>query len=276
MERKTNIAGFMIGFLLAMSLPVHAAWETGGKVGFDSNVDRAINGGSSDTYLGGYLQYAREATGETRLGWTLSASLEGNAVIKNHELTNARFTLAPGVAFFPYLTWSINFSPFVQGTAVADTDQSALAFGTKVSLKQPIGKKIYLGEYYVYTDSRANEEVYSYSENALGIYLGVNWARTLFTEVGYEFSHGDSFQTLGTKTMTSMGGNGQGKQHRYSSTFSTEVFKEKVDRRIIGFMAVMEIVPALYSNFSYTYATLKGDLGTSIVHTGFIGLSYHF
>ncbi len=276
MEKKATIAWLIIGFLLAISLPVHAAWETGGKVGFDSNVNRAINGGDSDTYLGGYLLYSKEATGETRLDWTLSASMEGNGFLKNNDLSNAYFTLAPGITFFPYLTWSLNVSPFVQGKAVADSDQSALAFGAKVSLKQPIGKNLYLGEYYIYTDSRANEDVYSYTENALGIYLGVNWTRTFFSELGYEFSHGDSFQTLGTTSTTATGGNGKGKQRRYSSTFGTEVFKEKVDRHSVGLTAGIELIPSLFSNFSYTYSTMKGDLGTSINHTGFIGLSYHF
>jgi len=278
MEKKATIVLFLMGILMAISLPVYAAWETGGKVGFDSNVNRAINGGDSDTYLGGYLLYSREATGETRLDWTLSASMEGNAFLKNNDLSNACFTLAPGITFFPYLTWSINVSPFVQGRAVADSDQSALAFGAKVSLKQPIGKSVYLGEYYVYTDNRANEEVYSYTENTLGIYLGINWTRTFFSEAGYEYSRGDSFQTLGTTSTTSTGGMGMGRgnQRRYSSTFETVVFKEKVDRHSVGLTAGIELIPSLFSNFSYTYSTMKGDLGTSIDHTGSIGLSYHF
>src|SRR4030067_3821873 len=133
MEKKVTIAGFLIGFLLAVSLPA-----------------------------------------------------------------DAPVTLSPGLTFFPYLTWSVNVSPFVQGKAVADSDQSAQAFGAKVSLKQPIGKNVYLGEYYVYTESRANEDVYSYTENALGIYLGVNWTRAFFSEVGYEFSRGDSFRSIPT------------------------------------------------------------------------------
>ena len=190
MEKKATIGVFLMAILMAVSIPVYAAWETGGKVGFDSNVNRAIDGGDSDTYLGGYLLYLREASGETRLDWTFSASMEGNGFFKNNDLSNAYFTLAPGITFFPYLTWSINISPFAQGKAVADNDQSALAFGAKVSLKQPIGKSVYLGEYYVYTDSRADEEVYSYTENALGIYLGINWTRTFFSEVGYECQGG--------------------------------------------------------------------------------------
>ena len=276
MIKKTNFACFILWFLLAVSLPVHAAWEIGGKAGFDSNVNRAISGGDSDSYLGGYLQYSRGATGETRLDWTFSASLEGNVFLKNNDLSNAYLTLAPGLTFFPYLTWSINVSPFVQGKAVADSEQSAVAYGAKVSLRQPIGKNVYLGEYYVYTDSRANEDVYSYADNALGIYLGVNWTRAFFSEVGYEFSRGDSFRTLGTTNSTSSGGKGKGKQHRYSSTFGTEVFKDKVDRHSLGATAGIELFPSLFSNFSYTYSTLKSDLGTSIDHTGFIGLSYYF
>ena len=276
MIRKTDLACFIIGFLWAISLPAHAGWEVGGKAGFDSNVNRAVSGGDSDTYLGGYLQYAREATGETRLDWTFSASLEGNVFFNNNDLSNGSLTLAPGLTFFPYLTWSINVSPFVQGRAVADTEQSAGAFGAKVSLKQPIGKSVYLGEYYVYTDSRANEDVYSYIENTLGIYLGVNWTRAFFSEVGYEYSHGDSFRSIPTTTTTVSGGRGRGKQQQYSSTFGNEVIKEKVDRHSFGATAGIELAPFLFTNFSYTYSTLKGDLGTSIDHTGYIGLSYHF
>jgi hypothetical protein len=276
MEKKATIALFLMGILMAISLPVYAAWETGAKVGFDSNVNRAINGGDSDTYLGGYLLYSKEPTGQTRLDWTLSASMEGNGFLKNNDLSNAYLTLAPGITFFPYLTWSVNISPFVQGKAMADSDQSALAFGAKVSLVQPIGKNVYMGEYYIYTDSRANEDVYSYAENALGIYLGINWTRTFFSEVGYEYSRGDSFQTIGTSSTTSTGWMGRGKQRRYSSTFETEVFKDKVDRHSVGLTAGIELIPSLFSNFSYTYSTMKGDLGTSIDHTGFMGLSYHF
>lgn len=277
MIRKTIWDCFIIGFLLAISVPVHATWEVEGKAGFDSNVNRAIGGGDNDTYFGGYLQYAREATGETRFDWTFSASLGGNVFFKNNDLNNGSLILAPGLTFFPYLTWSINVSPFVQGKAVADTEQSAVAFGAKVSLNQPIGKSVYLGEYYIYIDSRANEDVYSYIENALGIYLGVNWTHAFFTEAGYEYSHGDSFQTLGTSSSTSsMGGQGMGKQRRFSSSFGTEVFKEKVYRHSLGATAGIEIFPSLFTNFSYTYSTMKGDLGTSIDHTGFIGLSYHF
>ena len=276
MEKKVTIAGFLIGFLLAVSLPADAAWEIGGKAGFDSNVNRAVSGGGRDTYLGGYLQYSREATGETRLDWTFSASMEGNVFLKNNDLSNAHLTLAPGLTFFPYLTWSVNVSPFVQGKAVADSDQSALAFGAKVSLKQPIGKNVYLGEYYVYTESRANEDVYSYTENALGIYLGVNWTRAFFSEVGYEFSRGDSFRSIPTTNTPVSGGRGKGKQQRFSSTFGTVVFKEKVDRHSFGATVGIELAPSLFSNFFYTYSTMKGDLGTSTGHTGFIGLSYHF
>jgi hypothetical protein len=279
-QKKTTIALFLMGILMAVAIPVYAAWETGGKVGFDSNVNRSVNGGDSDTYLGGYLVYSKEATGATRFNWTLFASMEGNGYLKNHDLSYACLTLAPGITFFPYLNWSINIFPFVRGKAVADSDQSALAFGAKVSLKQPIGKGVYLGEYYVYTDSRAKEEVYSYTENALGIYLGINWTRTFFSELGYEYSRGDSFQTMETSSTSSAGGMGtgmgMGENHMYSSTFGTEVFKDNVDGHSIGLTAGIELFPSLFSNFSYTYSTMKGDLGTSIDHTGFIGLSYQF
>ena len=277
---KNSFYFFIIGLILSISLPVYAELSIGGKVGYDSNVNRTINDAVGDTYLGTYLQYAREVSGETRLDWTFAASLAGNAFLKNNDLSNACVTLAPGLTFFPHLSWSINISPFVQGKVVSDDDQSALAFGAKINLKQPLGKYVYLGEYYTYTDNRADMNIYSYTENALGIVLGINWTRTFFTEIGYEFSKGDSFQTLestSTSTSTTTGrGKGKGKQYGYSSTFATEVYKDQVDRHSVGFTLGIEILPSLFSNLSYTYSTMTGDLGTSDNHIGLVGISYHF
>jgi hypothetical protein len=275
---KNSFYFFIIGLVLSISLPVSAELSIGGKVGYDSNVNRTINDAVGDTYLGAYIQYARDFSGETRLDWTFAASLAGNLFLKNNDLSNACITVAPGLIYFPHLSWSINISPFVQGKVVSDKDQSALAFGAKINLKQPLGKYAYLSEYYTYTNSRADMDIYSYTENALGIVLGINWTRTFFTEIGYEFSKGDSFQTLeSTRTITTTTtGRGRGKQYGYSSTFATEVYKDQVDRHGVGFTLGIEILPSLFSNLSYTYSTMTGDLGTSNNHTGLVGISYHF
>ncbi|MGB5219053.1 MAG: hypothetical protein WBN66_12230 [Smithella sp.] len=275
---KNSLACFITGIILFVSAPVYAAWETGVKVGYDSNVNRTISDAVGDTYVGAYLQYAREVSGETRLDWTFGASLEGNAFLENSDLSHAGVTLAPGIIFFPYLTWSINIYPFVQGKVFSDSDQSAVAFGAKINLKQPLGKYVYLGEYYIYTDNRADMDIYSYTENALGVVLGINWTRAFFTEIGYEFSRGDSFRTLeeeSTTTITTTG-RGRGNRYGYSSTFSSDLYKEDVDRHSIGFTIGMEIFPSLSSNLSYTYSTMTGDLGTSHNHAGLVGISYRF
>jgi len=267
----------IIALLLATSLPVHAAWEIGGKAGYDSNVNRTIDNATGDTFLGAYVQYAREASGETRLDWTFAASLEGYVFLNNRDLSNTGVTAAPGLTFFPYLSWSINVSPFVQGKAVADSDQTSVAFGVKVNLRQPLGKYVYLGEYYMYTDSRAQTDIYSYAEHAVGVLLGVNWTRTFFTEIGYEFSKGDSFLTFDTDgAVSATTGRGRGKQYGYSSTFSTEVYKDQINRHSVGLTAGFEIFPSFMVSASYMYSTMTGDLGTSNNHTATAGISYRF
>jgi len=284
MKRRKIVAGLVLAvFWLFGGEEVFAGWETGGKAGYDSNVNRAIDGGKSDIFLSGYLSFLKDASGETRTDWTFLSALEGAAYAEVNDLSYASLTLAPGLTFFPYLTWTVNLSPFVQAKGVADSDQSALAFGAKVSLKQRLGKSIYSGQYYVYTDSRANEDVYSYTENTLGIYMGINWTKAFSSEFGYEYSHGDSFRSASASHGSAKGagegkggGKTKGKQHKYSETFGNEVFREKVDRHSFGITAGIEILPSLLSNFSYTYSTMKGDSGTSIDHTGYIGLSYQF
>lgn len=155
MKVKISLYCLVVGMISMTSLPAYATWEIGGKVGYDSNVNRTVGGAEGDTYLGGYLQYGREISGETRFDWTLSASLGGNVFFENDNLNNAFINFTPGIIYFPYLSYSINISPFVIGKVSTDKDQSAIAFGAKINLRQPFNKYFYMGEYYIYTDSRA-------------------------------------------------------------------------------------------------------------------------
>jgi len=262
-------------FLFALLLPsiASAEWETGAKIGFDSNIDRAIDNEKSDTYVGAYLSFLRNPSGESRVDWTLAATLEGSLFLRLEDLSYGAFTLAPGITLIPHRLWTINISPFFQAKGLGDSDQSALAYGAKLSMRQQIGKNVYTGQYYLYKDSRAEEDVYSFIENALGIYVGKNWPQTFYTEIGYEYSHGDSFRSFGSSAPS---GFGRGKQRRFSSTFDREVIKEKVDRHSIGISAGFDWTKSLFSTINYNYTALEGDSGSSSSHSGFISLGYRF
>ena len=264
--------------MIMMGAWVHAAaeWETGSRVGFDSNVDRAIDRARGDSYLSAYLSFFREASGESRTDWTLSTTMEGAAFARFHDLDYFLLTVAPGVNFIPHRTWAIQVSPFVQLKGVKDSDQSSLALGGRLSLKEHITRNLYAGQYYTYRDSKAREEVYSSAENALGAFLGMNWTRTFFTEIGYEYSRGDSFQTLDTTSTVLSTGRGRGKQRRFSTAFEREIIKEEVDRHSIGISAGFDWTKSLFSLVSYTCTILKGDVGTSTAHGAFIGFGYRF
>jgi hypothetical protein len=263
---------FCLVLLLLPSEPF-ADWEAGGRLGFDSNVDRAIGNEQSDSYLSASLTFLRGASGESRIDWTLAATLEGSAFFQLTDLSYGALTVAPGITLIPHRLWTINLSPFIQAKGVADSDQSSLAFGGKVSMRQEIGKDLYLGQYYIYRDSRAQEDVYSYVENALGIYAGKNWSRAFYTEIGYEYSRGDSFRTLDAGGPR---GSGKGKQHRYSQTFGKEVIKEKVNRQSIGISGGIDWNKDLFSTVAYAYTGIDGDSGFSSSHSGFISLGYRF
>jgi len=253
-----------------------AEWETGGKAGFESNVDRAIEGGSGDSYFSSYLSFFRAPSGESRTDWTLAATLEGGLYARFRDLDYLLLTVAPGINFIPYRTWTIHVSPFIQLKGVKDSDQSSLALGGRLSMKEQITKDLYAGQYYIYRDSEAREDVYSFTENALGAFLGMNWTRTFFTEIGYEYSHGDSFQTIGIPSTVLSTGRGRGKQRRFSTAFETVIIKEKVDRHSFGVSAGIDWTQSLFSLASYTYSSMTGDAGTSLSHVGFIGLGYRF
>ena len=258
---------------LFCSSRVSAEWEAGAKLGFDSNVDRAIGNEQSDAYLSASLSFLRGASGESRIDWTLAATLEGSAFFRLTDLSYGALTLAPGITLIPHRLWTINLSAFIQAKGVADSDQSALAYGGKVSMRQEIEKDFYTGQYYIYRDSRAEEDIYSYVENALGIFVGKNWSRAFYTEIGYEYSYGDSFRTLDIETPR---GAGKGKQHRYSQTFGKEVIKEKVNRHSIGISAGIDWTKELFSTVAYAYTGVDGDSGFSSSHSGFISLGYRF
>ena len=271
--RKIFWVHFFSLFVFLLPSVASADWETGAKIGFDSNIDRAIDNGKSDSYLGAYLSFLRNPSGESRVDWTLAANLEGSLFFRLEDLSYGALTLAPGISLIPHRVWTINISPFFQAKGVGDSDQSALAYGAKISMRQQLGKDVYAGEYYIYKDSRADEDVYSFIENALGVYIGKSWSRTFYTEIGYEYSHGDSFRTFSSSVPI---GFGRGKQRRFSSAFGEEVIQEKVDRHSVSLSAGVDWTKSFFSTFNYSYTAVKGDSGSSPAHSGFISLGYRF
>ncbi len=193
------------GMLLMAAGSAVAGWEAGTKLGFDSNVGRSIHGGKSDAYLLAYGGFSREPSGESRGDWVFSASAEGAAFASVTDLDYAAITLSPGLVYFPHAGWTITVAPILQAKTVKDSDQSAVAFGGKIEVRERLGEKAYLAEHYAYRDSRATSDIFSYKEHAVGALLGVNWTPALSSEIGYEFSRGDSFLSVGTSTATSGG-----------------------------------------------------------------------
>lgn len=256
---------------------VSAGWETGAKVGFDTDVSRSISGGESDEYLLGYAAYSREPSGEARLDWSFSAVGESAAYANLSELDYAAVTFSPGLVYFNRPGWIISAAPFLQAKGVRDSNQSAIAFGGKLLFRQRLPSDFYLGEYYAYTDSRANADTFSITEHALGAFLGRNWTSTFSTEIGYEFSRGDSFRSVEASPSIPGGTGGfGGEHHMFSSAFGTEVVRERVDRHAIGVSAAIDWSKSIFSAAGYTFTNRRGDLGSSGSHAGFLGVGYRF
>ncbi|OGW46645.1 MAG: hypothetical protein A2Y66_03645 [Nitrospirae bacterium RBG_13_41_22] len=277
---KLAIGSFFFALILSWNIQARAAWEAGTKVGFDSNIDRAIDGGENDFYISAYVSLSREPKGESRIDWFVTTTVEGTAYKKISGLDYGEITLAPGVLYLPHRLLSITISPFFQAKSVSDSDQSALAFGGKASLRQQIRPDFYLGQYYIYRNSTAEVDTYSFEEHVIGIYGGLNWTSSIFSEIGYEYSHGDSFRSLNsslTETHNNMQhSHGKRLRRRYSSTFETFVIKETVDRNAVGVNIGIDWNKSFFSLVDYTFSNIKGDSGVSTSHSGFVGIGYKF
>ncbi len=263
----------LAGWILLWSVPALAGREVGATLGFDTNVNRAVDDSQSDVHLGGYAAFQRAPDGESRYDWAATATVEGSVSLEVSDLSFVALAVEPGIVFFPRWWLTVAAYPFLQGKAVKDTDQSAVSFGGKIRFREQIRKNLYLGQYYVYTDSRANEEVYSYTEHAVGAFAGVLWGHGAFTEIGYEFSHGDSFRTVSPNTPLPPG---MGKGRRYSGAFGAEVVRDTVDRHAVSASAGIDWTPSLTFQAGYTYATNEGDLGPFTNHSGYAGAAYRF
>jgi hypothetical protein len=277
-----------------------AGWETGAKAGYDSNIDRAVDGGISDSYMTGFLSFMKNPGEGTKTDWSLNLSLEGTHYAESAYLNSGMACIKPAIIFYPLPRWRVNISPFINATVVSDEEQSALAVGGELGMKQLLGRRFYIGEYFIYKHSRADVDVYSYKEKAAGAYAGVNWTGAFWSEVGYEFSRGDSFRAVeeiitaqvitsqivmsqagvgGQGGTGSQGGSGQGNMGnspRFSQSYNEYIINEPVDRQTIGINMGYQFTRNIFSFINYAYTTYKGDAGTSKSHTGTIGIGFNF
>lgn len=274
--RRLSMIIFFTALLLGAGVSyAEMRWETGAKAGFDSNIDRAITGGKSDSFLTGFFSFVRFPEGNKKLDWTFDAGIEGTAYAQSGDLNYAAVLLAPGVVFHPHAKWSLAIAPFIQVKGVRDSEQSAVAFGGKIIMRQRWNDRYYTGQYFLYTDSNADAGIYSFEEKAAAAFAGINWTKAFWTELGYEFSRGDSFRTVENVASIPVG-IGQGHRYRYSEAYSQYVFREPVDRHTIGINLGCDFTENIFSVLSYAYAAYRGDSGTSESHTASIGLGCRF
>lgn len=268
---RAAIGGLAMILAATFVRPAPAAWEAGGKAGYESNVDRRIGGGRGDGWLGGYAAFLREPSGESRLDWSLSAVAEGAAFARFDELDFVSVTVKPGAVVFPYRALTLVLSPFAQAKAVRDGDQTALAFGGSVVLREPVSRSVYLGQYYVYTDSRARVDTYSFQDHAVGGFVGISGKAGAFCELGYEYGRGDSFRTLETGTAA-----GFGMRRRFSSAFGIDVVRETVDRNAVSLAAGIDLTAKAFLRAEYTFTATDGALGSATSHAAFVGAGRRF
>jgi hypothetical protein len=280
--RGFAFAAALLGMFVLLPGKGFAGWEIGARGGFDSNVGRSVDGKESDVFLLGHAAYLRQADGETRFDWTLSAVVEGAAYADYSDLDYGSASIMPGLLWIVRPGWTVNLSPFFQVKGVRDRDQSSYAFGARADLRQGLSRKLYLAESVSWTDSRADVETYSYTEFAAGAAFGVNWTDAAFTEIGYRYARGDSFLSLGTAALIPGGGGGGGPGYRggshpvYSTVFGSDVVRDRVDSHAVELSAGIDWSPSLFGVLNLTWQTIRGDVGTADSFSGIAGIGYRF
>lgn len=281
------LLSFIVGLCALMTPAAYAEWETAVRGGYSSNVDHSIRDPQGDSYVTGNLTYVKGISGESRLNWTFDASVEGTGYLRNEDLSYGEITLAPALVYFLRHNWTVSISPFVQGKAVADSDQSAVTLGGRISMREQVNPAIYLSQFYLYRASTASSSVYSAWEHVMGAVMGTQWTKRFFSEVGYEYAHGDAFRSVdnsggGHQGGSSGGGSGsgqgkmRGRRGMFSSSFDALVFREIVDRHAVGMTIGYDWTKSLFSTAGYTYSVTNGSSGTSYNHAGFASLGYRF
>jgi len=296
---KFLLLAVLTSLFILLSYEAFAGAEIGAKAGYDSNIDRAVGGGMSDTFMAGFLSFSKEIGDGSGTDFSINLGLEGARYADSTYLNYGMVSIKPAIIFYPNTKWRIDISPFIQATGVSDEEQSALAVGGEIGMKQLWGRRYYSGEYFVYTDSRADVDIYSYKEKAVGVYAGVNWTDAFWSEMRFEFSRGDSFRAVGeiitTEVVTSQivtsqagkggqGGNGQGgtgqygsgNSPRYSEAYNEYIINEPVDRQTIGVDMGYQFNRHLSLFVNYAYITYNGDAGDSESHAGTVGIGYSF
>jgi hypothetical protein len=259
----------ILSVIVSDALPAMAGWEIGAKAGFDTNIDRSVREAEEDASFSSYVSFLREPKGETRVDWSLAATVEGTAYKEFSDLNYAEITLAPAIEYVPNLSWRITVSPFLQAKAVRDSDQSAFALGSKINVREQLCGNFYLGQYYLYKNSSAGADIYSFYEHALGIYSGINFSKRVFGELGYEYSHGTSFLGVGQSGSIS---HGKARNRRYSSSYKEYVVKDTVNRNSFGANIGISVIKNLFTTLNYTFADITGEVGSATSHSGFVSI----
>ncbi|MDY6953908.1 MAG: hypothetical protein SWE60_20565 [Thermodesulfobacteriota bacterium] len=274
-----SVARYLVaGAVLFCGAQNARAWELGTKIGFDTNINRSVDNEEADSYMAAYGLYKWEPVLGGPLTWKAAVSLEGMAYSDFSDLNCAVATISPGLTYRRGRKWEMGLHAFLEGKGVRDEDQSALTFGAKVSLHRKWRRDHYIGAYYVFADSHAEADTYSFSEHSLGAFVGRNWTPWFFGEISYEFASGDSFRAVDGETVMSSG-QGAGRhraRRRYSQAFGTDVIRESVDQHTIGADLGFDVTASFFLWVSYSFSSATGDLGTSTAHAGFAGIGYAF
>jgi hypothetical protein len=289
MMSRLYLVGALAAAVLLASAPAESVSELLTRVEFDSNVNRGITERKSDGAVSVLLSTERQPSGESRVEWVYDAAVQAAGYFTYTDLNYLELSSSVGLLYRPHALVTVTVRPFASVRGVSDSAQSAVTIGAQASVSEQVSAALTLTQYYVYRQAFAREDTYSYGMQSGGLVIAVSPVRNVLAEASYEISYGDSFvspgpggppEHSGRPDKDSGGGNAggpeQGQKVRFSRAFDQFVIKEKITLHTLGFRAQINLAPAWFCAFRYSYGAWTGESGNSSVHLGSLAIIWRF
>jgi hypothetical protein len=234
--------------------------DTGAGGGYEDNLNNAT---SDDQKEGSAFSTAwiilSGSTGVDRGRLFLSAGYSGTYYADFTDLTVNGFTVRGGL-LYPLTDQTLLSGGVLWGArSYGDSDRDATVYGVSLALKTQVYPRFTTRVDYHYTQNAAEESVFSYDANRLGVSGLVKALEAAFLTFGYalEFTERNLYQS--TAAPTPLGARGR----RASATFgpNQDVLKADAVAHIFSVDWDQVIYKELYTLIGYSYSYVRSDPG---------------
>lgn len=250
------------------------------RAGYDTDPEGLPHQSSGDAW-------AALAVGDTRVretGGPLSLSLDlalgVTAYARLTDLDRVFLVATPALDYVLTPAVAVRLALIVEGQVVSDGDQSAIAWGGNLRLRERLARSVDLAEYVSYRDQSARAAEYSGTKSAVGVFLRVFLGERWLVGAGAEYAHGDFFasdaQGLASSGMHAGTERSQNARQAAVPGVDGELVAEDEDRLTGALALYYTWSDTLSTGLEYTYAHVADSDGTDGQHGLAVSTTYSF